>query len=236
MPLKRLTFIVSPEKGTVSALHQAVEHPVARFVFGHGAGANMQHSHMQQLTDALSQHHIDTLRYNFPYMQAGGGRTDSLPVCMATIKNALKLAATLEPQLPTFLCGHSFGGRMSSHYLAAEAAAERSAAKNITNQLFNIKGAVYFSFPLHPSKKPGVIRAAHLSDVKVPQLFISGTRDTLASLDLLEPIIKTLANASLHKVATADHGLKILKRTRQSSEDVYSEASRVVGAWVNEQV
>jgi predicted alpha/beta-hydrolase family hydrolase len=239
-PLQHLSFIASPEKGLVSALHQAAERPVARFVFAHGAGANIQHIHMQQLADALSRNNIDTLRYNFPYRQAGGGRTDSLLVCLATIDNALKLAMTLEPQLPTFLCGHSFGGRMSSHYLAAATAADgkakSAAVKNQANRAFDIKGGVYFSFPLHPSKKPDVIRATHLGDINVPQLFVSGTRDTLASLDLLEPIVATLTNASLHKIDTADHGLKILKRTRQSDENVYSEAGRVVGGWVNDQL
>ena len=226
--LQYLAFIASLEKGEVSALHQAIERPVARFVFGHGAGANMQHTHMQHLADALSHNNIDTLRYNFPYMQAGGGRTDNLPVCLATIGNALKLAETLSPELPTFLCGHSFGGRMSSHYAAA-VACDAAVGKHIA-------GLVYFSFPLHPSKKPDVIRAAHLGDILIPQLFISGTRDTLANLDLLEPIIEALPAASLHKIDTADHGLKILKRTRVSTEDVYSEAGRVVAAWVKDQL
>jgi len=236
MPLQHLTFIASPEKGMVSALYQATERPVARFVFGHGAGANMQHSHMQHLADSLSHNNIDTLRYNFPYMQAGGGRTDTLPVCLSTIGNALSLAATRAPQLPIFLCGHSFGARMSSHYLATNDAATNHGANNRADQNVDIKGVVYFSFPLHPSKKPDVIRAAHLGNIQVPQLFVSGTRDTLASLDLLEPIINVLANARLHKVDTADHSLKILKRTRQSSEDAYSEAGGIVGAWVNEQL
>jgi len=217
---RALSFTVNPAKGAVKALHQVAEHPIARFVFGHGAGANMQHAHMQQLADVLSSHGIETLRYNFPYMQAGGGRTDSLPVCLDTIDNALKLAAMLAPNLPVFLCGHSFGGRMNSHYAATETS--------------NIAGLVYFSFPLHPSKKPDVKRAAHLPDIHVPQLFVSGTRDTLATLGLLEPIIETLPLASLHKIDTADHGLKTLKRTRQSSEDAYSEAGRVVGSWTRD--
>jgi predicted alpha/beta-hydrolase family hydrolase len=232
IPLQHLTFIASPEKGIVSALYQATERPVARLVFGHGAGANMQHSHMQHLADALSHNNIDTLRYNFPFMQAGGGRTDTLPVCLSTIGNALRLAATREPQLPTFLCGHSFGGRMSSHYLATNEAA----INNRADQSVDIRGVVYFSFPLHPSKKPGIVRAAHMGAIQIPQLFVSGTRDTLASLDLLEPTINALANARLHKVDTADHSLKTLKRTRQSSEDAYSEAGRIVGAWVDEQL
>jgi predicted alpha/beta-hydrolase family hydrolase len=216
--MKNLTFTATADKGSVSAIHQSAEKPMARFVMGHGAGANMSHLHMQSLANALAANNIETLRYNFPYMETGGGRTDSLPVCLETIGNALELSNGLKPELPTFLCGHSFGGRMSSHF-----ASERQPS---------INGVVYFSFPLHASKKPDTKRAANLSDIKLPQLYISGTRDTLADLDLLEPIIGTLANAQLYKVATADHGFKVLKRTRQSNEDVYTEVGRIVREFV----
>lgn len=216
--MKNLTFTATAEKGNVSAIYQSAEKPIARFVFGHGAGANMSHLHMQSLADALAANNIETLRYNFPYMEAGGGRTDNLPVCLETIGNALELSNGLKPELPTFLCGHSFGGRMSSHF---------------TSEMQpDLKGIVYFSFPLHASKKPDTKRAANLSNIKLPQLYVSGTRDTLADLDLLEPIISSLPNAQLHKVDTADHGFKILKRTRQSTEDVYTEVGRVVREFV----
>tara|TARA_R110002111_G_scaffold62483_2_gene103506 strand:- start:80 stop:742 length:663 start_codon:yes stop_codon:yes gene_type:complete len=220
--MKKLTFTATTEKGTVSAIHQSAQQPIARFVFAHGAGANIAHLHMQSLADALAANNIETLRYNFPYMQAGGGRTDGLPVCLETIGNALALSSGLKPELPTFLCGHSFGGRMSSHF-----ASEHKP---------DLAGIVYFSYPLHASKKPDTKRAENLSRILIPQLFVSGSRDTLAELDLLEPIIGALPNASLHKLDTADHGFKILKRTRQSTEDVYTEAGRIVRAFVLENV
>ena len=220
--MTQYTFLASETKGTVSAIHQTAQNPIARFVMGHGAGANMSHGHMQSLADALADNGIETLRYNFPFMESGGGRVDNLPICLDTIENALALAAELKldsPQrLPVFLSGHSFGGRMSSHF-----AAEKQPA---------IAAIVYFSFPLHPSKKPATKRAAHLTDIQIPQLFISGSRDTLAEMELLVPIVQSLPNATLHEVETADHSFKILKRTRQSSEDVYEEVGRVVRAFV----
>lgn len=224
--MKQYKFLASKSKGIVSATHQAAQKPIARFVMGHGAGANMSHAHMQSLADALADNGIETLRYNFPFMESGGGRVDTLPVCLDTIENALALSLRLKAglqtevphELPTFLCGHSFGGRMSSHF-AAEKQPE-------------IAGIVYFSFPLHPSKKPDTKRAAHLKEILVPQLFVSGSRDTLAEMELLRPIIDSLSNAVLHEIETADHSFKILKRTRQSAEDVYTEAGRVVESFV----
>lgn len=215
-----MKFLVSSEKGQVSACHQPADNPIARMVLGHGAGANMLHVHMQSLADALAANGIETLRYNFPYMERGGGRTDKLEVCIDTIGAALKLNDSIVPELPTFVAGHSFGGRMSSHFAASEQPC--------------IAGMIYFSFPLHPAKKPDTKRAAHLRTISLPQLFISGTRDALAEMPLLEPIVADLTKASLHKIDTADHGFKILKRTRLSTEDVYIEAARVTRAFIEE--
>lgn len=217
--MQDLTFIATQEKGEVSALHLTPANPKALFVFAHGAGANIQHQHMQSLALSLCQQNIATLRYNFPYMERGGGRTDNLETCLETIGNAITLGRSIAPDLPLFLAGHSFGGRMSSHYAAAFTTA--------------MDGIVYFSFPLHPAKKPATHRADHLINITVPQLFVSGSRDTLAYLDLLEPIIKGLPHATHHVIDTADHSFKVLKRTRLSTEDVYDEAARVVESWLD---
>ncbi len=217
--MRALQFNVNDDKGAVSALLQPTTMPpIARLIFGHGAGANMQHHHMQNLSDALAERGLETLRYNFPYMEKGGGRTDNLATCLATIDGALKLASGFTP-LPTYLAGHSFGGRMSSHFVAEHPDAA-------------IAGLIYFSFPLHPAGKPDTKRAAHLPDIKVPQLFLSGTRDKLAELDLLEPVIAKLPTARLHLLDTADHSFAILKRTRQAEESVYEEAARIAAEFV----
>ncbi|MFN3236890.1 MAG: alpha/beta fold hydrolase [Pseudomonadales bacterium] len=207
-------FTVNDARGQVSAvLQRCPDAAMARLVLGHGAGANMFHSHMQNLADALGAVGIETLRYQFPYMEAGGGRTDSLEVCLDTIRGALALSEQLSGPATVLLGGHSFGGRMSSHYAAQETA--------------NIAGLIYFSFPLHPAGKPDIKRASHLVDIQQPQLFLSGTRDKLAELELLEPVVSKLTRAQLHKLDTADHGFKILKRTRVASESVYEESARV---------
>jgi hypothetical protein len=207
-------FLVNEDKGRVSAVLQRCRGLTnARLILGHGAGANMFHAHMQNLADSLGAVGIETLRYQFPYMEAGGGRTDSLEVCLDTIRGALTLSEQLSGPATILLGGHSFGGRMSSHYAAQETA--------------NIAGLIYFSFPLHPAGKPDIKRASHMVDIQQPQLFLSGTRDKLAELELLEPVVNQLSKAQLHKLDTADHGYKILKRTRVASESVYEEAARI---------
>lgn len=187
-------------------------------ILGHGAGAGMFHGHVQSISDALARVGIETLRYQFPYMEAGGGRTDNLANCLDTIHGALSLSTDISGDAPLLLAGHSFGGRMSSHY-----AAEKQP---------DILGLVYFSFPLHPAGKPDTKRAKHLGSITRPQLFLSGTRDKLGELELLEPTIASLKTAQLHLLDTADHSYKILKRTRVSEESVYEEAARVTAEFV----
>jgi predicted alpha/beta-hydrolase family hydrolase len=219
--MKSVTFTATVDKGDVSALLQSAEDPKALLVLAHGAGANMQHVHMQSIADALGAAGISTFRFNFPYMEAGGGRTDSKHVCIDTFESAVATATSLAPNLELFIGGHSFGGRMSSHYAAEQAPA--------------ISGLVYFSFPLHPAKKPGTQRADHMVELAYPQLFLSGTRDDLAEQELLRDVTSRLKNATLHEIDTANHSFKVLKRSRQSAESVYKEAARVLRAWIQDQ-
>ncbi len=207
----------------VSARIQAADvTPSAVLVLGHGAGANMDHAHMQAIADALGQVGITTVRFNFPYMEAGRNRTDSQSVCADTFAAAIALARQECPNLPLLIGGHSFGGRMSSHF-----AAEREA---------NLSGLVYFSFPLHASKRPETKRADHLYTLAPPQLFLSGTRDTLAELPLLRTVTSRIPRGTLHELDTADHGFKILKRTRSVSESIYDEAARITRRWIDAQI
>src|SRR5690606_1695645 len=135
-----------------------------------------------------------------------------------TIRNAVKAASEIAPDLPIFAGGHSFSGRMTS---TAE-----------SEQPLGVKGLVFFSFPLHPAGAPDTKRAEHLAAVKIPMLCLSGTRDALGELRLLEPAVKGLGkNATLHLLDTADHSFKILKRSRTSDEDVIAEAARIVSEW-----
>jgi predicted alpha/beta-hydrolase family hydrolase len=220
-----LQFTATNEKGTVSALLSRPDDSRALIVMAHGAGANMLHQHMQSIASALEHQGLATLRFNFPYMEAGGKRTDSKAVCIETISGAVNLANELASDLPLFLGGHSFGGRMSSHAIDEG---------DVSGQAFDrCRGLIYFSFPLHASKKPDIKRADHLYSIKMPMLFLSGTRDSLAEQELLEDVTHKTPNAELHWLDTADHGFKILKRSRQSTEDVYQEAARITASFVD---
>jgi predicted alpha/beta-hydrolase family hydrolase len=164
---------------------------------------------------------ISTFRYNFPYMEHGTGR-DSQAVCTATVRSAVAAAHEAARDLPLLAGGHSFGGRMTS-----------TAASD--SPLDGVQGLVFFAFPLHQPGKPETKRAEHLKSVTVPMLFLTGSRDELADLALLKTVCKKLGKrATLHLLDTADHGFRILKRSRKSAEDVFVEMARVVREWAAE--
>jgi len=216
--LRDLTFLSTSDNGTVSALFLRPDNATHLLVLGHGASSNMRTPMMQSIAEALGRQNIATFRYNFPYSENGRGR-DSNPVCVETIRSAVKAARNAAPDLPLLAGGHSFSGRMTT-----TAASE--------SPLENVRGLVLFAFPLHPAGAPDTKRADHLAKVTIPMLFLSGTRDALGELDLLQPTIKKLGKrARLHLLDTADHSFKVLKRSRTTAEDVYDELARVVSEW-----
>lgn len=166
---------------------------------------------MQRLAEAFATAGVASLRFNFPYMQAGKRRVDGRAVAMESIQHAADQAAQLTG-LPLLLGGHSFGGRMASH-LAAEAPGSAI-------------GLIYCSFPLHPARKPATERAAHLGAIGLPQLFLSGTRDDLADTELLQQVVSDLPDAKVCWLPAADHGFNVRKRDRQAGgPDVYQQAA-----------
>lgn len=166
----------------------------------------------------MSEAGIATFRYNFPYMERGRGR-DSQQTCVETVRAAVAAAHEAAPDIPLLAGGHSFGGRMTSTAAAA-------------SPLEGVRALAFFSFPLHLPGKPDTTRADHLSAVTVPMLFLSGTRDPLARMDLLQTVVAKLGKrATLHLLDTADHGFRILKRSRQSDDDVFVEMARTLRAW-----
>lgn len=219
MKLTELAFEATPAKGDVSALLLEADRPLGTLVFGHGAGADMRHAHLLAIAESLARAQVSTFRFNFPFMQAGGRRTDPLHVCLDTIDHAIQSAGATVSS-PIFVGGHSFGARMASH-LAIPAHAR-------------VQGLVYYSFPLHPAGRPGTARAQHLITIGLPQLFISGTRDALAEPALLRQVLRRLPGARLHELDTADHGFRTLKRRRQSTENVYDEAARETARFIAE--
>jgi predicted alpha/beta-hydrolase family hydrolase len=217
---KELRFLATPEKGEVSALLMRPQGASHLLVLGHGASTTMRHATLKAIAEALADAGIATCRYNFPYAEHGTGR-DSQAVCTETVRAAVAAAQRAVPGLPLLAGGHSFGGRMTS-----TAASE--------SPLDGVRGLVFFSFPLHQPGRPEAKRADHLAAVTVPMLFLSGTRDELAEMDLLRPVCEGLGGrATLHAVDTADHGYKVLKRSRTSKEDVFAEMARVVREWAS---
>ena len=212
-------FIATPEKGEVSSILIRPDGAKWLLVLGHGAGTNMRHSTLQTIAERLADIGIATFRYQFPYMERGGGGREAQAVALATVRSAAAAAHEAASDLGILVGGHSYSGRMSS-LTAAEAPIE------------HVSGLVFFAFPLHPAGRAGTERAEHLDDVTVPMLFLSGTRDKLAVHDLLEPVCEKLGDkATLHLLDTADHGFKTLKRSRKSDEDVFVEMARVLSEW-----
>jgi predicted alpha/beta-hydrolase family hydrolase len=194
----------------------------ALLVLAHGAGAGMRHPFLQATAEALAAQSVATLRYQFPYMSQGvrGARPDPPAVAVATVRAAVAAASDTVPDLPLFAGGTSFGGRMTS-----TAAAE--------SPLDRVRGLVFLGFPLHPPGRPGNARATHLEQVKVPMLFLQGTRDTLAGLDLMRSLCDHLgARATLHGVDGGDHSFGVLKRSGRTNAEVIAELAATIAAWL----
>jgi predicted alpha/beta-hydrolase family hydrolase len=205
----------------VSAL--LIEPPQARacYVFAHGAGAGMAHASMETIATGLAGRGIATLRYQFPYMENGSKRPDSPAVAHAAVRAAVSEAARFCPKLPLIAGGKSFGGRMTSQAQAIDA-------------LPGVCGLAFLGFPLHPAGKPSSDRAKHLADIRIPMLFLQGTRDALAELDLLEPVVKRLGKpATLHLVKEADHSFHVLARSGRNDREVMAEVLDAFAAWVD---
>ena len=192
----------------------------ACLVLAHGAGAGMAHKSMIVLADELAQRDVATLRYQFAYMERGSRRPDPPAIAHAAVRAACSKAAMLAGELPLYAGGRSFGGRMTSQ---AQAAAP----------LPGVRGLVFFAFPLHPAGKPSVSRADHLAKVAVPMLFLQGTRDALAELQLLEPVVRALgARAKLILAPDADHAFHVPAKTGRNDKDVLAALLDSASAWI----
>ena len=208
--------------GSVSALLHCPALSRACYVFAHGAGAGMAHASMEATAAGLAARGIATLRYQCPYMEKGSKRPDPPAIAHAAVRAAVAQAARCCPTLPLFAGGKSFGGRMTSQ---AQAVAP----------LPGVRGLVFLSFPLHPAGKPSADRAKHLADIRIPMLFLQGTRDALAELSLLEPVVKGLGPlASLHLVREADHSFHVLARSGRNDREVLDEVLDAFANWIDD--
>ena len=206
--------------GSVSALLIRPAEARACFVFAHGAGAGMTHPFMETFATGLGERGVASLRYQFPYMEKSSRRPDPPAIAQAAVRAAVAEAGLSCPGLPLIAGGKSFGGRMTSQ---AQASAP----------LAGVRGLAFLGFPLHPAGKPSSDRAKHLAEVHVPMLFMQGTRDNLAELALMEPVVTSLGPpASLHLVREADHSFHVLARSGRNDREVMKEILDTFSTWI----
>jgi predicted alpha/beta-hydrolase family hydrolase len=211
--------IETGKAGPVSALLLRPDKPRACFVFAHGAGAGMTHSFMETFANGLYERDIASLRYQFPYMEKGSKRPDPPAIAHAAVRAAVEQAGQSFPGLALIAGGKSFGGRMTSQ---AQAAAP----------LPGVRGLAFVGFPLHPAGKPSTDRADHLAAIKLPMLFLQGSRDTLAEVALIDGMVKRLGRlATLHLVDGADHSFHVLARSGRNDREVMGEILDAFAGW-----
>ena len=208
---------------TVSALLQLPRDARALYVFAHGAGAGMAHPFMAAIANGLADRAIASLRFQFPSMEKGARRPDSPAVAHAAIRAGVAAAAREAPGLALFAGGKSFGGRMTSQAQALRA-------------LPDVRGLIFVGFPLHPAKRPADERARHLRDVAIPMLFLQGTRDDLADLALLRPVVAGLGErATLTVFEHADHSFHVPASSGRRDADIRAEMLDVIATWIARQ-
>lgn len=215
-----LDFKVAGTRARSSAILILPQDALALYVFAHGAGAGMSHAFMESVAHRLAGKGIATFRYQFPYTEEGRRRPDPPHLLHATVRSAVETASGKIGDLPVFAGGKSLGGRMTS-----TAAASQS--------LLTVRGLVFLGFPLHAVGKPSIQRAEHLYRIEFPMLFLQGTRDGLANLDLLRPVCDELGErATLHVIEGGDHSFKVLKRSGRTQEEALEELSQAIAAWI----
>ena len=216
---KKFSIVVGTQ-GPVSALLIRPREARACFVFAHGAGVGMIHPSMENVAIGLAERGVATLRYQFPYMEKGSKRPDPPAIAHATVRAAVAEAAKACAGFNLIAGGRSFGGRMTSQAQAKM-------------PLEGVQGLAFLGFPLHPTGQPSTERAAHLSEVQIPMLFLQGTNDGLAELNLLKPVVASLGDrATLHLLDGADHSFHVPKRSGRTDSEVMEEALNAFVAWV----
>ncbi len=197
----------------------APESPIVTYVFGHGAGAGMRHSFMETVAGIFADHGVATVRYNFPYMEAGKRAPNSRAILTSTVRSAVASAREMVPEIPIIAGGKSMGGRMTSLAMSEQ-------------PMPDIVGLVFFGFPLHAAGRPGTDRADHLQKLSVPMLFLQGSRDRLADLKLMENVVNGLRpTAEISVVEDGDHSLKVPARSGRSHDDVLRDVVSHASRW-----
>lgn len=213
-------FLASETSGEVSYVLRVPQGAKWLYVLAHGAGAGMRHRFLETMADRLEERGVATFRYQFPYIEQGKRRPDPPKRLLATVRAAVSAARSAAPGLRLIAGGKSMGGRMTSQAQAEEA-------------LPGVEALAFVGFPLHAAgKPPSVERGVHLADVKLPMLFLQGTRDSLADLELLRPLLDPIhPRPTLRIVDGADHGFHVLKRSGRTDDQVQGELADVLAAW-----
>ena len=220
MEVVNFKFDVMEGRYQVSASSTVPAKPHTYLVLGHGAGAGMEHSFMKQLSENLAAQGVGSLRYNFPYIEQGRRTPTSPAISEATVRAAVEKARSISPVDKLIVGGKSYGGRMSSQTQSKE-------------PLPGVSGLVFFGFPLHAPGKPGNSRGEHLKNINIPMLFLQGSRDKLADLNLLRPLLETVGNnATLKVIEGADHSFKMLKSAAKTSDQVQKELAILTREWL----
>jgi predicted alpha/beta-hydrolase family hydrolase len=219
-----LRFRISDTIGEVSAFLLRPPDAWLLYVLAHGAGAGMRHPFLENISAALAAQGVATFRYQFPYLEAGRSRPDVPATLEATVRAAVAKAGEIVPELPVVAGGKSLGGRMTSGAAAG-------------STLERVRGLVFLGFPLHPPGQPSTRRADHLQHVALPMLFLQGTRDAFAQLDLIQSVCRALGSrATLHVIEGADHSFSVLKQSGRTSSQVLEELAGTLARWARAQI
>ena len=214
---KKVSFKVSERIGSVSGIFMKTAKADKLLVLGHGAGAPMDSISMKLVAETLLEAGISTFRYNFPYMEKGAKRPDPPAIAQLTVRKAVEKAKKMSPSSELFAGGKSFGGRMTSQAESSES--------------LEVEGLVFYGFPLHAPGRDTIERADHLKNVKVPMLFLQGTRDSLAKLNLMKKVCKGLKRSKLEIIEGGDHSFKIPKH---DPAEVMKDLAGRIGKWLDE--
>jgi predicted alpha/beta-hydrolase family hydrolase len=222
METRQITFGIGPSGVDVSSILLHPENASWIYVLGHGAGAGMHHPFLDRIANQLALNNIATFRYQFPFMEQGRRTPNPKKVLVQTVRSAVDAAKAAAPGLRIIAGGKSLGGRMTSVAYSE-------------SPIESVEGLAFLGFPLHAPGREGVIRGEHLKQVDIPMLFLQGTRDKLANLELLGPLCDSLGSkTTLHILESGDHSYKPLKRSGRTFDEVMTEAETTLTTWVEE--
>ncbi len=214
-----MELFLNDKLGKISLETEDATNPIAVLILAHGAGAGMHHPFMVSLGQKLSEKRISVVRFNFPYMEQGRKSPGSPKSNIETWQLVVEHIESAFPNIPIFISGKSYGGRMGSHLIAE-------------NDMSSVDGIIYYGFPLHAPGRDSKDRAAHLTDVKIPQLFLQGTKDKLANIEMIGEVVETLSTAEMSVLEDGDHSFNVPKRTGKSKEDVMSWLAEETTNWI----